>query len=153
MDGVEKKSNWKARRTEHYLEAVETIQKHGITVNGCFIFGMDGDGPESFSHVLDFVDQSGLYDVQMTYLTPFPGTPLYHRLSEEGRIISADASEKCTLFDINFQPDSMSVAELRTGYLDLLTKIYDEEFVTQRYRNFRQQLRRKVKERRATRNL
>ncbi|MDB4265290.1 DUF4070 domain-containing protein [bacterium] len=85
----------------------------------------------------------------MTYLTPFPGTPLHQRLSEEGRILVADASETCTLFDINFQPDSMSVAELRSGYLDLLTKIYDEEFVLQRYRSFRQHLRRKIKERRS----
>lgn len=149
MDGVEKKSNWKARRTDQYLRAVETIQKHGVTVNGCFIFGMDGDGPESFGHVLDFVEQSGLYDVQMTYLTPFPGTPLHHRLTEEGRILVADASETCTLFDINFQPDSMSVDELRAGYLNLLTKIYDEEFVARRYRSFRQHLRQKIKERRA----
>lgn len=148
LDGVEKNSNWKARRTEKYLQAVETIQKHGVTVNGCFIFGMDGDGPESFSNVLDFVEQSGLYDVQMTYLTPFPGTPLHQRLTEEGRILVQDASETCTLFDINFQPDSMTVDELRTGYLDLLTRIYDEESVATRYRNFRHHLRRQIKENR-----
>lgn len=147
MDGVEKKSNWKARRTDQYLRAVETIQKHGVTVNGCFIFGMDGDGPESFSNVLDFVEKSGLYDVQMTYLTPFPGTPLHQRLTEEGRILVEDASETCTLFDINFQPDSMSVEDLRTGYMNLLTKIYDEEFVARRYRSFRRHLRKNVKER------
>lgn len=152
MDGVEQKSNWKARRTEQYLRAVETIQKHGVTVNGCFIFGMDGDGPESFSNVLDFVEQSGLYDVQMTYLTPFPGTPLHQRLTEEGRILTEDASETCTLFDINFRPDSMSVEQLRSGYMNLLTKIYDEEFVAQRYRNFRQHLRQRIKERRQKRS-
>ncbi|MGJ8698276.1 MAG: radical SAM protein [Verrucomicrobiaceae bacterium] len=146
LDGVEKNSNWKARRTDRYLRAVETIQKHGITVNGCFIFGMDGDGPESFGNVLDFVEKSGLYDVQMTYLTPFPGTPLHQRLTEEGRILVQNASETCTLFDINFQPDSMSVEELRAGYLNLLPRIYGEEFVAQRYRNFRQHLRRKIKE-------
>jgi radical SAM superfamily enzyme YgiQ (UPF0313 family) len=150
MDGVEQKSNWKARRTEKYLKAVETIQKHGVTVNGCFIFGMDGDGPGSFDHVLDFVEQSGLYDVQMTYLTPFPGTPLHRRLTEEGRILVDEASEKCTLFDINFQPDSMSAEELRGGYLKLLTKIYDEEFVAERYRNFRGHLRQQIKNRRAS---
>ncbi len=143
MDGVEQKTNWKARRTDRYLQAIETIQKHGITVNGCFIFGMDGDGPESFGHVLDFVKQSGLYDVQITYLTPFPGTPLHQRLSEEGRILVEGASETCTLFDINFQPDSMSVEELSNGYLDLLTKVYDEEFIARRYRKFRQHLRKK----------
>lgn len=148
LNGVEQKSNWKARRTEKYLKAVETIQKHGVTVNGCFIFGMDGDGPESFDHVLNFVEQSGLYDVQMTYLTPFPGTPLHHRLTEEGRILSQSATETCTLFDINFQPDSMTIEELRTGYHDLLLKIYDEKFIAQRYRKFRQHLRRQIKKER-----
>jgi len=66
LQGVELNSDWKARRTDNYLEAIETIQKHGITVNGCFIMGMDGDGPESFNNVYDFVEQSGLYDVQLT---------------------------------------------------------------------------------------
>jgi hypothetical protein len=83
----------------------------------------------------------------MTYLTPFPGTPLHQRLTEEGRILVEDASETCTLFDINFQPDSMSVEDLRTGYMNLLTKIYDEEFVARRYRSFRRHLRKNVKER------
>ncbi|MGD1978708.1 MAG: radical SAM protein [Akkermansiaceae bacterium] len=147
MDGVERKSNWKARRTDQYLQAVGTIQKHGVTVNGCFIFGMDGDGPESFDNVLKFVKKSGLYDVQMTYLTPFPGTPLHQRLTEEGRILCEEASEKCTLFDINFRPDSMTVRELETGYHRLLARIYDEEFVNERYRNFRRHLRRQVRAR------
>lgn len=147
MDGVERKSNWKARRTDQYLQAVGTIQKHGVTVNGCFIFGMDGDGPESFDNVLKFVKKSGLYDVQMTYLTPFPGTPLHQRLTEEGRILCEEASEKCTLFDINFRPDSMTVRELEAGYHRLLARIYDEEFVNERYRNFRRHLRRQVRAR------
>ena len=141
MDGVELKSNWKARRTGRYLRAVETIQKHGITVNGCFIFGMDGDGAESFGEVLGFVEESGLYDVQMTFLTPFPGTPLYERLSEEGRILAEGASETCTLFDINFRPERMSVEELRDGYLNLLEKIYGEEPAARRRRDFRARLR------------
>lgn len=146
MNGVEQKSNWKARRTERYLRAVETIQKHGVTVNGCFILGMDGDGPESFDNVFNFVNASGLYDVQITYLTPFPGTPLYHRLSEEGRLLVEGASERCTLFDINFQPSHMSPSDLETGYRKLLSRLYNEDFVQTRNRNFRQHLRNKIRE-------
>ena len=152
MQGVEQKSNWKARRTDRYLRAIETIQKHGVTVNGCFILGMDGDGPESFDNVFNFVNASGLYDVQITYLTPFPGTPLHHRLSEEGRLLAAEASERSTLFDINFQPSHMSVDELRSGYENLLRRLYNEEFVQTRSRNFRQHLRRKIKKERAISN-
>ncbi len=141
LDGVEKKSNWKARRTDRYLHAVETIQKHGITVNGCFIMGMDGDGPESFENVFRFVETSGLYDVQITYLTPFPGTPLWKRLSEEGRLLSEERTERCTLFDINFQPTNMSVQELHDGFRNLLQRLYAPEFVDQRSKAFRQHLR------------
>ncbi len=148
LDRVELKSNWKARRTNRYLRAVETIQRHGITVNGCFVLGLDGDGPECFDHVLDFVEKSGLYDVQITYLTPFPGTPLWSRLSEEGRLLSEEATERCTLFDINLQPDSMSVDELRDGFWDLARRLYNPEFVEKRNRNFRKHLRRRVKEKR-----
>lgn len=107
---------WKARRTDRYLRAVETIQRHGITVNGCFILGLDGDGPDSFEHVFRFVEESGVYDVQITYLTPFPGTPLWKRLTEEGRLLSAEATERCTLFDINFRPTDMSVEEISIGW-------------------------------------
>lgn len=148
LNGVETKSNWKARRTNQYLRAVETIQKHGVTVNGCFILGMDGDGVGAFDNVFEFVDRSGLYDVQITYLTPFPGTPLYHRLSEEGRILVEGASERCTLFDINFQPTNMSVDELRSGYRRLLKKLYDPVFVETRNRHFRKHLRQRIREER-----
>lgn len=148
LNGVETKSNWKARRTEKYLKGIETIQKHGVTVNGCFILGMDGDGPESFDGVMDFVERSGVYDVQLTYLTPFPGTPLYKRLTEEGRILVEGASETCTLFDVNFQPQNMSVEELKEGYLNLVSRIYNEDFVAQRYQNFKSQLRKRVREQR-----
>ena len=148
LDGIEQKSNWKARRTEHYLRAIETIQSHGITVNGCFILGLDGDGPDCFDHVFRFVESSGLYDVQITFLTPFPGTPLWSRLSEEGRLLSEDATERCTLFDINFQPDTMSVGELHDGFHGLAKRLYAPAFVQQRNRNFRQHLRQRVKQKR-----
>ncbi|TAE75476.1 MAG: radical SAM protein [Verrucomicrobia bacterium] len=147
LDGVEKKSNWKARRTDRYLRAVETIQSHGITVNGCFILGLDGDGTDSFEHVFRFVEESGLYDVQVTCLTPFPGTPLWSRLSEEGRLLSAEATERCTLFDINFRPTDMSVDELRNGFRELTRRLYAPEFVEQRNRRFREHLRAKVRSR------
>ena len=147
LAGVELKSDWKARRVDKYLKAVETIQSHGITVNGCFVLGMDGTGPESFRDVARFVRSSGLYDVQITYLTPFPGTPLYQRLTEEGRILVEGAWERCTLFDINFVPDSMSVDRLESEFRKLAALLYGEKAVEARTRRFKGHLRRKVRER------
>jgi radical SAM superfamily enzyme YgiQ (UPF0313 family) len=45
LEGVETRSNWKARQRDHYQAAIEKIQSYGITVNGCFILGLDGDTP------------------------------------------------------------------------------------------------------------
>ena len=49
-----------------------------------------------------------LFDVQITVLTAFPGTPLYARLLKENRIILPGRWELCTLFDVNHLPKGMS---------------------------------------------
>jgi radical SAM superfamily enzyme YgiQ (UPF0313 family) len=141
LEGIEQKRNWKARQLDSYCRAVETIQGHGITVNGCFVMGLDGAGPESFSAVYEFVKRSGLFDVQITFMTPFPGTPLYQRLHDQGRILQDRAWERCTLFDVNFQPERMSVSELETGFRELGRKLYAPEFVRERGQRFVEQLR------------
>jgi radical SAM superfamily enzyme YgiQ (UPF0313 family) len=140
LDGIELKNNWKARQQDYYREAVAKIQSYGITVNGCFILGLDADTPEVFDDVLDFVRESSLYEVQVTFLTAFPGTPLYHRLKREGRILRDKAWELCTLFDINFTPKNMSVAELQSGFLKLVKQLYSAEETQTRRRNFKRML-------------
>src|SRR5262249_27432483 len=115
LEGIEQRSNWKAEQFDKYCSAIERIQSHGISVNGCFVLGLDGAGPESFDQVVRFVRQSGLFEVQITVQTAFPGTPLYERLCREGRLLQNNAWELCTLFDVNFRPAQMSVAELEKG--------------------------------------
>jgi radical SAM superfamily enzyme YgiQ (UPF0313 family) len=136
LDGIEQRSNWKAKRVDQYLAAIEKIQNHGITVNGCFILGLDGTDSNSFEDIWKFVRSSGLYDVQITVQTPFPGTPLYERYMRENRILYDGAWEMCTLFDVNFQPKHMTVADLERGLRELGKKIYSEEFTKVRHSEF-----------------
>jgi radical SAM superfamily enzyme YgiQ (UPF0313 family) len=140
LDGIELKTNWKARQQEYYKSAIARIQSYGVTVNGCFILGLDGDTPAVFDDVFQFVRELGLYEVQVTFLTPFPGTPLYRRLEEEGRIPREKAWELCTLFDINFQPRNMSVAELQSGFVGLVERLYAAEETQERRAKFKRQL-------------
>jgi radical SAM superfamily enzyme YgiQ (UPF0313 family) len=140
LDGVEQNANFKLRQRDNYLAAIQRIQSYGITVNGCFILGLDGDTPEVFDEVLNFVKESGLYEVQVTFLTAFPGTPLYQRLKQEGRVIREEAWELCTLFDINFIPRNMTVAELQSGFLHLVKRLYSAEETNERRRRFRTML-------------
>ena len=139
--GVELKNNWKLRQQEFYREAIAKVQSYGVTVNGCFILGLDGDTRDVFGDVLAFVRDSGLYEVQVMFLTAFPGTPLYARLKSEGRILRDRAWELCTLFDINFLPKTMSVGELQAGFLGLVKQLYSAGETQTRRANFKRRLR------------
>jgi radical SAM superfamily enzyme YgiQ (UPF0313 family) len=141
LERLEQQANWKARQFDRYREAIDTIQSYGITVNGCFILGLDGAGPDSFEDVWQFVTTSGLYEVQITVQTAFPGTPLHRRLHREGRTLRQDAWELCTLFDVNFQPTHMSVAELERGLRDLAARLYDAGATRARREAYRRRLR------------
>ncbi len=131
-----------SRRFDGYQAAIERIQSHGIAVNGCFVLGLDGDGPEVFEAVERFVRESGQFDVQITVMTAFPGTPLYERLKAEGRLIVEGAWEQCTLFDVNFRPKGMSAETLQHEALELGRRLYTEDERAARRERFHDQRRR-----------
>jgi radical SAM superfamily enzyme YgiQ (UPF0313 family) len=110
LEGVERKANWKKRQADRYRDAIARIQDAGVTVNGCFVLGLDQQDATCFDRVLEFVRETGLYEVQITLMTAFPNAPLYDRLLEEGRILEPGAWEKCTLFDVNCQSPSWKTA-------------------------------------------
>jgi radical SAM superfamily enzyme YgiQ (UPF0313 family) len=138
LSGIELKNDRKMKWWPDYLDAIKRIQSHGIRVNGCFVLGLDGHTPEIFDQVYDFVKESELYDVQITYQTPFPGTPLYDRLLKDDRLLHPGEWDRCTLFDLNFQPSHMTVDELRNGFLDLMRRLYSDELTKWRRDNFKQ---------------
>jgi len=143
VNGIEQRSNWKARKVDHYLEAIRKIQDRGVRVNGCFVLGLDSTGTESFEEIWSFVQQSGLYDIQITVQTAFPATPLYTRLKQQGSILRDEAWDMCTLFDVNFLPAKMSVSELEAGLRSLIQRVYEDDVVAARRSAFQRNYRRK----------
>lgn len=137
---LELKTNWKEKQRDKYYSAIQKIQSYGITVNGCFVMGLDGEDYSSFSEVFKFVEESDLSDVQITIQTPFPGTVLYERLKESGRLLEDQFWDKCTLFDVTYVPDKLSVTQLETGFKDLMRDIYSDEVVAKRKEKFRQRI-------------
>ena len=135
LDGMDPR-NWKKARAPRYLEAINRIQSRGVSVNGCFILGLDSHTPDVFETVRDFVRESGLLEVQITVQTPFPGTPLYRRLQREGRLLQDRFWDRCTLFDVTYQPKHMSVADLEAGMRWLFSEIYNEQEFLRRKRQY-----------------
>jgi radical SAM superfamily enzyme YgiQ (UPF0313 family) len=141
LEGVELKRNWKRKQVDSYKAAINRIQSQGIPVIGCFILGLDGDTVNVFDEVWRFVEESGLFQAQITVMTAFPGTPLYARLQRQGRLLQEMAWETCTLFDVNFTPKQMSVSELEHGLIELGRCLYSEESTRSRASAFRRRLR------------
>ncbi|HEV3458905.1 MAG TPA: radical SAM protein [Thermoanaerobaculia bacterium] len=99
---------------ERYAELVERLHRHGIALQGCFVFGLDHDTPEIFLETARFAVAARIDLPRFAVVTPFPGTALYHRLEREGRILTRNWE----LYDgqhVVFQPARMSVGELERG--------------------------------------
>ncbi len=141
LQGVELNSDWKRKHVGEAVRAVEQIQSHGIRVNGCFILGLDGQPPGVFEEVEHFANETGMFDVQITLQTPFPGTPLYERLRREGRMLYDQDWRRYTLFDVTHRPQLMTTEELRVGFRDLGKRIYSAEATQRRRAQFRAQVR------------
>lgn len=69
-----------------YSGGLANLRKHGISVYGTFIFGYEHDTAESFDQAVDFAQAESMYLAAFNHITPFPGTPLYLRLQQEGRL-------------------------------------------------------------------
>jgi radical SAM superfamily enzyme YgiQ (UPF0313 family) len=136
LKGIDR-NNWKHKQFEHYLKAIEKIQSYGISVNGCFILGLDTDTKDTFKATEQFISASNLAEVQLTLLTPFPGTTLYRQLKQENRLLGQNDWDKCTLFDVNFVPKNFSVIELENSFQELMSSVYSVAAVKERRRKFK----------------
>lgn len=101
-------------RPEDYSEAVRIIHDHGIAINGCFVFGLDGDDKGIFKRTVEFVNRAAIDLPRFSIATPFPGTPLYKQLHAEGRILTRDWAYYGGQ-NVVFQPKNMTVEELQQG--------------------------------------
>ena len=135
LDGIDT-HNWKLKQRDRYLEAVHRIQSNGITVNGCFVVGLDGDTPDIFKDIRDFIEKSKLLEAQVTVLTPYPGIRLSRRLKQEGRLFKDQYWDRCTMFDLNFKPKNMTPEDLEKGLLWIFGEIYNEKEYLKRKRHY-----------------
>lgn len=68
-------------------EAVKRLHEHGLLLYATFVFGYDNDTIESFQRTVQFAIDHKIFMMAFNHCTPFPGTALYDRLKEEGRLL------------------------------------------------------------------
>jgi len=72
---------------ENYKKVVKSFHKRGIGVYGAFVIGNDYESPTYYKELAEFLVHSGMDIVQITILTPLPGTKLMEQLQKENRLI------------------------------------------------------------------
>ena len=87
------------------------------------MFGLDADQPSLFRETLAFVERVKLSVAQFAVLTPFPGTPVFDELKQEGRITSFDWS-LYTMGNVVYQPRKMTADELLAGRVYAYQRFY-----------------------------
>jgi radical SAM superfamily enzyme YgiQ (UPF0313 family) len=98
-----------------YDRAVRRLDELGVMINGSFVFGLDGDGPDVFARTVEWAVTRGLTTATFHVATPYPGTALFARMEQEGRILSRDWDRYDTRQAV-FQPRGMTIPELEAGY-------------------------------------
>ncbi len=113
------------------VEAVKTIQAHGMEVMGGFIIGFDSDPPNIFERQIKFIQTTGVVKAMIGLLNALPGTRLYERLQKEGRLLSDDLSGDNCDGSMNFVP-KMDLQTVTEGYQNVLRHIYSPKHYYQR---------------------
>ena len=124
--------------TREYEQAIEAIHRRGIMINGSFVFGLDGDTPETFDATVDWIVKNRIETVTSHILTPYPGTALYARMRDAGRITSNDLSLYNTAHVV-FKPQGMTAEELYKGYLHVYDSVYSLKNIFRRLPETRSQ--------------
>ncbi len=117
-----------------YERALANLRRFGIRVYGTFVFGYDTDTPASFDRAVDFARQQEMFIAAFNHLTPFPGTPLYDRLADQGRLLYERwwLDERYRYNAIPFRPASMPPEELARRCVEARRRFYSWASITRR---------------------
>jgi radical SAM superfamily enzyme YgiQ (UPF0313 family) len=99
----------------NYADAIRRIHDAGVMVNGSFVFGMDEDTDSVFEETVEWAVSHGIETATFHILTPYPGTALYTRMQQQGRLLHSNWDLYDTRHTV-FQPARMTPEQLEQGY-------------------------------------
>ena len=113
----------KKQTLEDIINAISSFHRKKIKIHGMFVLGSDDDTKNTIWDTLKFAIKQKIDTIQMSILTPFPGTKIHKELKEQKRIFSHDWS----LYDgqhVVFQPKLLSAKELQLNVAMAYAKFY-----------------------------
>lgn len=105
---------------DRYEPLLEKIRAKGLMLWAAFLLGYDADTPESIRATCDWALSHRFAFAAFNILTPYPGTPLYAKMQEDGRLIYDRwwLDPRYRFGDAVFQPAHMQPEALSRACLD-----------------------------------
>ena len=112
-----------------YQAVLERLAARGIYAITSFIFGMDGDRPGVAQKTLDEIESWPPGLPVFGLLTPYPATPLYDRLLEQGRLTRPKHWLDFRPFRMAFTPENLSVEQAEAEVHEAWSRCYDSQAI------------------------
>ena len=109
-------------------EAIETLNSYGLEVTSGIILGLDTDTDASEDNLIDFIDRSAIPVLTINLLQALPKTPLWDRLTREGRLVHDASLESNVLFK---RPHDTVVSSWRRA----IAHAYEPERIFERFKH------------------
>jgi len=103
--------------------AIARCQEKNIDPYVSFLMGNPDDDDKVFQRMVDFARRTGIDLAEFCVSTPYPNTPIWHRLIGEDRIFDF-TWKHYNDSNVVFQPHHMSAEALRDGYLYTWREFY-----------------------------
>jgi len=116
---------------ENYQRQIKTIHQYGIRIAGFFMYGLDHDTTSTAEQISEYISRNRIALPMLNVLVPTPGTKIYQRLKEEGRILMKDEEDFLknnvtynSSFNLCFYvPKNMSTSQVEEGFYHLLKSL------------------------------
>ena len=112
---------------ENYNKVVDTFHKYGIGVFGAFIIGNDYESPKCYRELAEYLVRSNIDIIQISILTPLPGTILMEQLQKEDRLVYQDFPQDWDKYRLSYmvhQPQVCKAETIYTGDNYIKNRIY-----------------------------
>lgn len=129
------KDNYKYKHLKKYKEYIHKIQTNGIGIVGSFIIGQVHDTEDTFQYLEEFIYETKLYGANVTVMTPYPGTMMYHQMLKENRILTKNW-DYYTIFQPVLKIDHISTEKFNYYYNRLLNNVHSRDFVQNKIKYF-----------------
>ena len=103
-------------------QAVRWTREAGIRAKGLFMIGYPEETEETLGETLTFIGRSGLDEINLSFLTPYPGTEIYRQA--KGRPNFMEDWARMNALNCLLPPEALTCGELEKAYGKIIRRFY-----------------------------